>query len=83
MPEKIRTRQDKIGFATPEEYWMKETLGKEMKKVFASEKFNARGIFQRGKAAELFNQYLEGKIKNYQLFWRLYNLEIWYRIFID
>jgi len=83
LPEKIRTRQDKIGFATPEEYWMKETLGKEMKKVFASEKFNARGIFQRGKAAELFNQYLEGKIKNYQLFWRLYNYEMWMRVFID
>ena len=83
LPEKIRTRQDKIGFATPEEYWMKEELGKEMKKVFASEKFQSRGFFQKGKAVELFNRYLKGEIKNYPLFWRLYNYEMWMRVFID
>lgn len=83
LPNKIRTRQDKIGFATPEEYWMKEELGKEMKKVFASERFQSRGFFQKGKATELFNRYLKGEIKNYQLFWRLYNYEMWMRVFID
>ncbi len=84
LPEKIRRRQDKIGFATPEEYWMKKgPLGKEMRKVFVSEKFNERGIFQPGKTVELFDQYLAGKIKNYQLFWRLYNYEMWMRVFVD
>lgn len=83
LPEKIRTRQDKIGFATPEEYWMKQALGKDMKKVFASEKFNSRGYFEKGKTSQYFEEVLAGKYSNYQLFWRLYNFEMWMRVFID
>ena len=83
LPEKIRTRQDKIGFATPEEIWMRGELGKEMKKVFASASFNSRGYFEKGKTLEMFEKYLKGKITNYQLFWRLYCLEMWFRVFID
>jgi asparagine synthase (glutamine-hydrolysing) len=83
LPEKIRNRQDKIGFATPEEIWMRGILGEEMKKVFASESFNQRGYFEPGKALEYFENYLKGKNSNYQLFWRLYCLEIWFRVFID
>lgn len=83
LPEKVRNRQDKIGFATPEEIWMKEALGEDMQRVFSSDKFESRGYFQKGKTAEMFGKYLKGEIKNYQLFWRLYNLEKWFRIFID
>jgi len=83
LPEKIRTRQDKIGFATPEEIWMKGALGKEMKEVFASEKFNSRGYFVKGKTLAEFERYLRGEHKNFQLFWRLYCLELWFRVFID
>ena len=83
LPEKIRNRQDKIGFATPEEIWMRGILGEEMKKVFASESFNQRGYFEPGKALEYFENYLKGKNSNYQLFWRLYCLEIWFKVFID
>ena len=83
LPEKIRTRQDKIGFATPEEIWMREQLGKEMKKIFASEKFNGRGYFVQGKTLAEFERYLRGEHKNFQLFWRLYCLEMWFQVFID
>lgn len=83
LPEKIRTRQDKIGFATPEESWIKKDLKDEMKKVFASESFKNRGFYDSKKTLEKFEEYLSGKITNYQLFWRLYNLEVWYKIFID
>ncbi|MEK7142944.1 MAG: asparagine synthase (glutamine-hydrolyzing) [Patescibacteria group bacterium] len=83
LPEKIRTRQDKIGFATPEEIWMRGGLGQDMKKIFSSEQFNRRGYFVPGKALEMFEKYLGGKIGNYQLFWRLYCLEMWFRVFID
>jgi len=83
MPEKIRARQDKIGFATPEESWIKKDLKDSMKKVFSSKSFQSRGFYNQEKTLEKFDQYLTGKIKNYSIFWRLYNLEIWYRIFID
>lgn len=83
MPEKIRSRQDKIGFATPEDIWIKKDLKDEMRRVFSSESFKSRGFFDQSKTMEKFDQYLAGKIKNYSIFWRLYNLEIWYRIFLD
>ena len=83
MPERIRNRQDKIGFATPEDVWLKRDLKDTMRKVFSSESFKSRGFYDQQKTLERFDQYLTGKIKNYQLFWRIYNLEIWYRIFID
>ena len=83
LPEKIRNRQDKIGFATPEEIWMKNNLGKDMKKIFSSSRFEERGYYQKGKTAAMFGKYLQGKITDYHLFWRLYNLEKWFRIFID
>lgn len=83
LPEKIRNRQDKIGFATPEEIWMKQELGEDMKKVFASEKFNSRSYWEPGKTSYFFEEYLKGNGTNYQLFWRLYCLEIWFRVFID
>ncbi|KKQ18755.1 MAG: Asparagine synthetase [Berkelbacteria bacterium GW2011_GWA1_36_9] len=83
LPEKIRNRQDKIGFATPEQIWMKNELGEEMKKVFASKRFNNRGYFEPGKTLEYFENYLKGDNTNYPLFWRLYCLEIWFRVFID
>jgi len=83
LPEKIRTRQDKIGFATPEAIWMKQELGKDMKKVFSSDRFNQRGYFVSDKTSEMFAKYLRGENTNYQLFWRLYCLEMWFRVFID
>lgn len=83
LPEKIRNRQDKIGFATPETVWLKQDLGKDMRKVFASEKFHSRGYFEKGMASKYFEDVASGKNSNYQLFWRLYNYEMWMRVFID
>lgn len=83
LPEKIRTRQDKIGFNTPEDTWFKEDLHQKMREIFSSESFKNRGFYEPDLVIEKFDDYLSGKIQNYQLFWRLFNLEIWYRLFID
>lgn len=83
LPEKIRNRQDKIGFATPEQIWMKENFKHEFKKTFTSEKFLSRGYYNRKKVIEIFKDFLTGKNNNYNLLWRAYNLEIWFKTFID
>lgn len=83
LPDKIRNRQDKIGFATPEEVWMKEELGKDMLKVFSSKQFENRGYFQKGETVKMFKKYLKTEKGDYHLFWRLYILEKWFRVFID
>ena len=83
LPEKIRIRQDKIGFATPEEIWFKDNLAIKMRKVFASKKFASRPYFDQKKVLESFDKFLLGEPIMYQLFWRIYNLELWLRKFCD
>ncbi|MGA2667122.1 MAG: asparagine synthase (glutamine-hydrolyzing) [Patescibacteria group bacterium] len=83
LPEKIKNRPDKIGFETPEKKWIKENLAQEFKKVFASESFRSRGYFNSLKVKQSFEDFLSDKTGDYRFFWRLYNLEIWFRTFID
>jgi len=83
LPSEITNRHDKMGFTVPEVYWMKNDLREEIKQVFASKEFNSRGFILPGAAKELFEDFLAGRMKNYQLIWRLFNLEIWYRKFVD
>jgi len=83
LPEKIRTRQDKIGFATPEKIWMQNELADNFRKTFASESFVRRPYWDALKVQESFEKFLKGEPILYQLFWRLYNLEHWLRRFID
>ncbi|MBM2820459.1 MAG: asnB [Candidatus Berkelbacteria bacterium] len=83
LPPKIIDRQDKIGFATPEEYWLKNDLKNDLFKVFKSSSFQKRGYFDSEKVVKLYQDYLDNKFSDGQLFWRLYCLEIWLRIFID
>lgn len=83
LPEKILTRHDKMGFTVPESHWMKTSLKDKIKEIFASQEFNERGFTKPGAATKLFEDFLSNKHKNYQLIWRLFNLEIWFREFID
>jgi len=83
LPEKIRNRQDKIGFATPEQDWLQKDMKKELITCFSSESFAKRGYWDSSKVLELYQKFLKGEFKDSQLFWRLYNLEIWFRVFID
>jgi asparagine synthase (glutamine-hydrolysing) len=83
LPQKIRNRHDKIGFATPEKDWIRQNLAREFRKTFNSESFRSRGYFQPDKIEQAFDAFLKGETEDYRFFWRLYNIEIWFRTFID
>ena len=83
IPEKIRKRRSKIGFATPEVAWLRE-LKDEIRAVFASEKFKARGYYNQDEIINEFDVFCEGKHDDLaSLFWRVLNLEIWFEVFFD
>lgn len=82
LPEKIRTRRKKVGFTTPEISWMRKSA-KEIKTIFESESFKKRSYFNQKSIKESFELYLNGKTNDSLVFWRLINLEFWFRIFID
>jgi len=83
LPEKIRKRRRKIGFRTPEVAWLRE-IGKEIGEIFASREFGERKYFNQKEIVERFNEFQDGRLDRYaNTFWRILNLEMWFRVFID
>ena len=69
LPEKIRTRVDKIGFATPEEVWMKKNARQFVQ--LAEESVSASQGFLDGRAVRYVADVLEGRGPFTPLIWRI------------
>lgn len=84
LPEKIRLRRDKVGFATPEDVWLAEKAFKNIiTSILDSDSFRKRGIIDSEKARKLYDRHCNGEINVSKDIWKWINLEIWYRTFID
>jgi len=84
LPEKIRLRTDKIGFATPMDDWLKSGLFIELaENLIESDSFKERIYWNWKKIKKEFEKYKNNE-KNISLdVWKWINLELWLRIFID
>lgn len=84
VPEKIRKRRSKIGFAVPEKRWMLELKGKVMK-MLNSKKFKSRKYFDQEEIHKNFEKLCRGNLDdNYvRFFWRALILEFWLEVFFD
>lgn len=83
LPEKIRARRNKIGFTTPEYEWVMK-LKKEFFTVFNSQSFAARPYLNNAAVLSAFEDFIHGRSDaTSMVFWRLMNLELWMREFID
>ncbi|CEG12441.1 hypothetical protein MSIBF_A230002 [groundwater metagenome] len=84
LPEKIRKRRSKIGFAAPDERWLKENKNKILE-IFKSESFKKRKYFNQELIINKFNELCD--VGQYDsdilIFWRIINLEMWMRVFVD
>ncbi|UCC40234.1 MAG: asparagine synthase (glutamine-hydrolyzing) [Candidatus Aminicenantes bacterium] len=84
LPETIRTRQDKVNFATPWENWFKtEKLQKQILDLLHSKKFKDRGYLNPGRCLKGYHAHLRGKINIAKEIWKWLNLELWLRMFFD
>jgi asparagine synthase (glutamine-hydrolysing) len=81
LPEQVRNRRDKLGFATPEEIWFRGPLREAVNAGIEETLhrypglFNPRGV--RAHAADM----LEGRRPVDFSLWRIINLGIWGRVF--
>ncbi len=82
LPENIRNRRNKIGFTTPEYEWFTRMKNR-IYTIFLSESFANRKYFNQAEVLKAFQLFIEGKNDDTMLFWRLLNLELWLREFID
>jgi asparagine synthase (glutamine-hydrolysing) len=75
LPASIVDRNDKTPFASPERYWLHDGRIPMMRAMLAEERTLDRGIFLaddlRGGAVDLHGQFMA------------FNLELWFRLFID
>ena len=84
LPEKIRFRRSKLGFATPQDKWLKE-LREPIRKIFTSKKFTNRELFDQKKIVEAFDKFCDGKLETFyaSTFWKILLLELWFETIID
>lgn len=84
LPEKIRMRTDKIGFATPQDLWLRNhQLMDIMRELLTSEKFESRNIIDQNISRRIVEEHLDGKINHAKELWKWFQLELWFREFVD
>ncbi len=86
LPEEIRNRRDKLGFATPQEHWLRRTLRDELEGLFQSKPFEERGYWDPVKVRALYRRYCESDpdLEDFgSTVWRWICLEMWHRRFFQ
>jgi asparagine synthase (glutamine-hydrolysing) len=83
LPEKVRTRMDKMGFVTPEDIWFRTCAKDEITKIISSDRFRQRKYFNVAEIERNFEAHCKGEKNISFTIWRWINLELWLRKFID
>jgi asparagine synthase (glutamine-hydrolysing) len=84
MPEPVRMRVDKMGFAVPQDEWFRtEKFQKLVMELLTSESFAKRGFVLPEEAIQLYQKHLAGKVNVSKDIWKWINLELWFREYID
>jgi asparagine synthase (glutamine-hydrolysing) len=80
LPEKIRTRMDKMGFVTAEEYWVTKENPEFFKQLLKESIEYSQGLLNDSAISQL-NAMIEGKELYNQTIWRLICFGRWMKIF--
>ena len=84
IPKNICERKDKIGFGTPADNWFRENHFQDLiKQIIYSDSFNNRNIIDPKQASALYRKHIKNKIQASSEIWKMINLELWFREFID
>lgn len=83
LPDMISKRRNKIGFTTPESEWFRR-IAPTLREIFSSDSFASRPYFDAPSVNALFDDYIANPSNHgTMMFWRLLNVELWMREFID
>jgi asparagine synthase (glutamine-hydrolysing) len=84
VSDRILERKDKIGFATPDESWMRSPdFALFMERLINSDDFRNRTYWKPDEVGRLFAEHTSGKKNHEEALWRIIAIELWLRIFID
>ena len=79
LPEKIRAREDKMGFPVPVQQWFQKDLKEFVQDVFRTQSSRARDLFN----TEAILSAIDSEPKYGRKIWGLLSLELWFQEFID
>ncbi len=80
VPEEIRNRRDKLGFAPPEVSWLRGPLRSWVEDVFSSAGFRQREWTDPEIVDSIWNRFRNGDDALHTSIWRWLSLEIWARV---
>ncbi len=84
LPRAIYDRHDKVGFAAPEDIWLKDKkIMKYVTEILTSKGTISRGYYDSKGVDSLLNRYKNGEPSLAKKIWALVNLELWFRLFMD
>lgn len=82
LPESIIHRK-KMGFPTPLSAWLLGPQLEILEQMLLSPRSLSRGLFQTDGVQRLFAEHRANRRDHSDRIWRLLNLEMWHRVFID
>jgi asparagine synthase (glutamine-hydrolysing) len=83
LPDGIRRRVDKLGFATPEDDWFRGDLAAYARDVLLDSRSRARRYLHIPGIEQELTSHLSGQRSIGATIWRWVNLELWCRLFLD
>ena len=83
LPDGIRQRVDKMGFATPEDDWFRGDLAAYARDVLLDSRSRTRGYLHIPGIEQELTSHLSGQRSIGATIWRWVNLELWCRLFLD
>lgn len=82
LPDEIVYRK-KMGFPTPWRGWLEGPYLEDVQKLVTATRSLDRGFFKPESVRRLFAEHGAGAYDHGDKIWRLLNLELWHRVFID
>jgi asparagine synthase (glutamine-hydrolysing) len=82
LPRSIIYRK-KMGFPTPWEYWLEGQQLDALERLLLAPRSTERGLFQSAVVKRIFGEHRSRARDHSNRIWRLLNLEIWHRVFVD
>lgn len=82
LPDGIVNRRNKIGFTTPEREWFLR-IKNSVHAIFRSDSFGSRPYFDQAAVLRAFEDFISGHNSDTMLFWRMLNVELWLRTYVD
>ena len=82
LPRHILYRK-KMGFPTPWARWLQGDQLNQVEQMLTSDRSLARGLFQVETLHRIFAEHRKKQRDHTDRIWRLMNLELWHRVFVD